>query len=166
MATLTELLAAEFDQETAVTRRLLERIPAELFDWKPHAKSMSLRELASHIAGAPAWVRRILETQAFEATQGGPEPPAGSLDELLSRFDRNVAEGKDSLAKAPEALWEQPWSFLVNGQPRLTLPKYGAFRGFVINHLVHHRGQLSVYLRLKDVPIPSIYGPSADDPGV
>jgi uncharacterized damage-inducible protein DinB len=156
-------LLPEFDREMTITRKLLERVPEERFSWKPHPKSMSLVELATHLAVLPGWGAVTL-TQS-EIDLGGPNTntPATSRGDLLARFDKNVSDTRAALVGKSDAEMMALWSLKNNGQTLFTMPKAAVWRGFVLNHLVHHRGQLSVYLRLNDVPVPSMYGPSADE---
>ncbi len=148
-----------------VARRLLDRVPDEQHAWKPHAKSMTLGRLAEHVAELPIWITRIVTRDGFDLATPRPEgyrTPA-TRAELLAFFDRNVADARAALAgrKDPELL--APWTLERGGAAMFTLPRAGALRSIALNHLVHHRGQLSVYLRLQDVPVPSMYGPSADE---
>lgn len=161
-----EALLPEFDQEIAVTRRVLERVPFVDGNWKPHEKSYSMAALAGHVANIPSWVPITLGADSFNMEEGGQparSTPA-STGELLAEFDGNCKAARESIASADDALFLQPWSLKKGDQVIFTLPKTAVLRSFVLNHLVHHRGQLSVYLRLRDVPVPSIYGPSADEP--
>ncbi len=164
---IKEALLPEFDHEMATTRRLMERIPLSESQWKPHPKSMTLGELVAHIVEIPGWVGNIVE-QPFVDMAGaghGERPTYKSNVELLSAFDQNVAKARAAIASKSDAQMMESWS-LKNGEKVLiTLPKAGVLRSFLLNHLIHHRGQLSVYIRLKDVPVPSIYGPSADESG-
>lgn len=158
------LLLAEFDHEMAVTRRLLERCPAN-FDWTPHQKSYSLGGLATHLARLPHWGERILSNDSFDLVldHRPQDPPYLSLAEVLDTFDRNVRAVRGQLTALSEAELAAPWELRKSGQKLMTLPRLSAFKTMVVNHTVHHRGQLSVYLRLLDVPLPPIYGPSADE---
>jgi len=159
--TISETFLPEFDQEMATTRRLLERVPSEKGTWKPHEKSFSLGHLAQLISRMPGWI-----TQAMQSTRldlGSFVPYTYETTEtLLADFDRNVREAREALAAAKDADFEVPWSLTHGDRVLFTMPRRGIVRQN-INHLVHHRGQLSVYLRLLDVPLPSIYGPTADE---
>ncbi len=161
---LAGALLPEFDREMGVTRRLLERVPDGQFAWKPHEKSMTLGRLAEHVAELPHWVIATLNRDDLEMT---PRPadhrPPASRAEVLALFDRNVAEARSALTGKSDGELLAPWTLLQAGKPLFTMPKATVLRWFVMNHLVHHRGQLSVYLRMRDVPIPSMYGPSADE---
>lgn len=158
-----DALLPEYDRETGTTRRLLERIPDDKLDWAPHRKSMTLRRLASHLAQLPAWGARIIGQQEFDLS--GPVQPfeCASREEILRTYDQNVKVARASIAGKTDAELMAPWTLKKEGHEVFTVPKLSVLRSFLINHLIHHRGQLSVYLRLNDVPLPSIYGPSADE---
>jgi uncharacterized damage-inducible protein DinB len=156
-------LLAEYDHEVATTRKLIERMPADRLAWKPHEKSMSLGGLALHIANLPTWATTILEHGSFDLATAPPnllEP--SSPEDILSHFERSTAAARKALDKT-DAEFVAPWTLRRAGQEMFTLPRIAAFRSFVLSHLIHHRGQLSVYLRLNDIPVPAIYGPSADE---
>jgi uncharacterized damage-inducible protein DinB len=159
--TIAQTLLPEFDQEMATTRRLLERVPDDKATWKPHEKSFSLGHLAQLVARMPGW-----NTQAMNATELDLASFTGYSHEktatLLVEFDRNVREARAALAAASDDDFQVPWSLKAGDRVFMTLPR-GAVVRQNINHLIHHRGQLSVYLRLVDVPLPSIYGPTADE---
>lgn len=160
--TIAETLLPEFDQEMATTRRVLERIPTDKGKWKPHPKSFSLGHLAQLVASMPGWVTNVvLET---EMNLGGFSGYTYEKTEtLLEVFDKNVREARKTLAAAKDADFTVLWSLKHGERVLMTLPRAAVVRQ-TINHLVHHRGQLTVYLRLIDVPVPSIYGPTADEP--
>ena len=163
---LQRLGLGDFDAEMASTRRILERVPDEHFDWRPHPKSGTLGELASHVASVIGLQNLVIRTDEMDIlARGASRPaPAKSRAELLELFDRTVASVRESIASVTDdATWRKPWSFKRGEHVMFTMPKVAAFRGMGINHLVHHRGQLSVYLRLLDVPVPGMYGPSADE---
>lgn len=159
-------LLPEFDQETAVTRRLLARCPADAFTWAPHPKSFTLGALATHLTRVPRWGSRILTTAAHDlVTDHVPSPPPfGTVAEVLAAFDESVATTRRSLAGLSDAELMAPWALTKNGDVLFTAPRVQAFKLYTLNHLIHHRGQLSVYLRLRDVPVPPMYGPTADEP--
>jgi uncharacterized damage-inducible protein DinB len=159
---IADALLPEFDREMTTTRKLLERVPEDRLAWKPHAKSWSLGELATHVATLPGWGAATLNLAEIDMT-GPPNTAATSRADLLGRFDKNVAETRAALVGKSDAEMMAPWSLKQSGRTVFTMPKAAVWRGFVLNHIVHHRGQLSVYLRLNDVPVPSIYGPSADE---
>lgn len=169
---ITDGVLPEFDHEMGLTRRLLDRVPDTELAWKPHEKSMTLGELAWHLADIPHWVGAIFDASSFdldseearhEGTRG-PRQPA-SRAEVIERFDRNVADARAKLVARTDGELLAPWSLTRGGQELFTVPRVGAFRSFILNHSIHHRGQLSVYLRLRNVPLPPLYGPSADEGG-
>jgi uncharacterized damage-inducible protein DinB len=164
---ISEALIPEFDQEMATTRRVLERVPEVKYGWKPHEKSMTAGRLASHICEMGMWASMTMTTGEFDFNPGGkqafPAFNAASKTELLAEFDKQTANGRAALAAASNEEYMKNWALKNNGQVLFTMPKVVVIRSFVFNHIVHHRGQLSVYLRLLDVPVPSIYGPSADE---
>lgn len=155
-----EPLLAELRIEAATTRSLLERVPGGSLDWRPHPRSRTLAELASHIAEIPGIFLAALDREAFDRT--GPSFAAASTEELVARLDANVARAAEVLAGLEDAHFFATWRYLVEGRVVFELPRFVVARTTAFNHLVHHRGQLSVYLRLLDVPLPPIYGPTAD----
>jgi uncharacterized damage-inducible protein DinB len=161
---IIELLLPEYDREMGLARRVLERVPVERFAFKPHPRSMSLGELAGHLAHIPSWA-----TEAMRATELALKRSEARLDVpetrdgLLAVFDTHVREGRRRLVDASDAELQVPWSFIVDDEVLFTMPRVTVLRTFVLNHAVHHRGQLTVYLRLLDVPVPAMYGPSADE---
>ena len=164
---ISESLLPEFDQEMAGVRKTLERVPEDKFDWKPHPKSLSMSVLAGHIANLPSWGTLTVNQGELDTTPGGkpmpgPSPPAGTA-ELVATFDRTCAEARAAIAGASDAELMKPWTLLSNGTKLFSLPKVAVLRSFVLNHLIHHRAQLGVYLRINDVAVPSLYGPSADE---
>jgi uncharacterized damage-inducible protein DinB len=164
---LSESLLPEFDIEMANTRKTLERVPLNRFDWKPHEKSTAMGGLATHLSNIPTWAVYTLGQDSLDLAPGGeplpPTPLAKSEDDLLATFDANVVKARAAIAGAPDPEFFKPWSLMSNGHTILTLPKVAVLRSFVMNHLIHHRAQLGVYLRLNDIAVPSIYGPSADE---
>lgn len=162
---LADALLHEFDHEMGVTRRLLERVPDGHHDWKPHDRSMTLGRLAGHVAEIPAmWITTTIEQGELDLGAGPADErsPATSI-ELLDLFDRNVTAARAALAGRTDAELAAPWTLKREGSVLFTMPKAAALRSYAFNHLVHHRGQLSVYLRLRDVPVPPMYGPTADE---
>lgn len=157
------MLLPEFEQEMASTRKILERAPAEKFSWKPHEKSMTLGRLASHVAELPKLVVGIVNSDKIEFGTGAQPFLASSTPELLEELESNVAAARTAIAGASDEHLAQPWRLVFKGQTIFTLPRAAALRSVVMNHVIHHRGQVSVYLRLIDVPVPGMYGPSADD---
>jgi uncharacterized damage-inducible protein DinB len=160
-------LLPEFELEMASTRKVLERIPDDKFDWKPHEKSWAMGGLATHLANLPNWTVWTINQDSLDLAppDGGSLvlEPKGSRQELLDEFDKNVAAARDAISGASDQELLKPWSLLKGGVTLMTLPKITVLRGFVMNHMIHHRGQFTVYLRLNDIPVPSIYGPSADE---
>ena len=163
--TIKDALLPEFDHEMATTRRLLERVPLAEAQWKPHPKSQTLGELAAQIVELPGWVGSIVNSPFADlaASEHGAKPEFKSSDELLAAFDRNVAKARAAIESKTDAEMMESWSLKHGEKVLVTMPKVGVLRSFLLNHVIHHRGQLSVYIRLKDVPVPSIYGPSADE---
>jgi uncharacterized damage-inducible protein DinB len=160
---LVDALLPEFDREMTTTRKLIERVPQDKLDWKPHARSFSLGSLATHVANLPMWGEITLIKSELDP---GAEPPASVPDStagLLAMFDARVASTRSALAGRTDAEFAAPWTLKRGTETIFTMPKSAVWRFFVLNHIVHHRGQLSVYLRLLDVPVPSMYGPSADE---
>lgn len=159
--TIGESLLSEFDQEMASTRRLLERVPGEKSEWKPHPKSFALGHLAQLVSWMPGWITNTLRETSLDLSAG-----AGysfeTTETLLTGFDKNVREARAALAASKDADYAVPWSLKRGEQVLFTAPRGTVVRTH-ISHLSHHRGQLTVYLRLLDVPIPSIYGPTADE---
>jgi uncharacterized damage-inducible protein DinB len=160
---ISQGLLPEFDQEMAGTRKCLERVPEGKTEWQPHPKSMTLGRLAGHLAELPTWVVETMKRD--ELSLDGQYTPfiSSSPKELLAMFDAKVAEARALIQSATDEDMMKPWSLKVRGQTAFTMPKIAVLRGMVINHIIHHRGQLTVYLRLNDVPVPSLYGPSADE---
>ncbi len=161
---LSQSLLPEFDQEMANTRRVLERVPADKFSWQPHDKSMAFGRLAVHVAELPSWTTMTINTSEldFAAVPYAPTQVETTQD-LLNIFDKATAEARTALAGVSDEELFKPWA-LRNGEHQIfSLPKIAVLRSFVMNHIIHHRGQLTVYLRLNDVPVPGIYGPSADE---
>jgi uncharacterized damage-inducible protein DinB len=161
---MKDALLPEFDHEMGTTRRLIERVPDDKLGWRPHEKSMSLGRLATHVVELPQWAQTIMRDGVFDMKPGEYQPKTlGSRAELLAFFDEKVAAMRGVIAAATDAELMSTWTFKSGGHEVFSMPKAAVFRGFVMNHLIHHRGQLSVYLRLNDVPLPPIYGPSADE---
>jgi uncharacterized damage-inducible protein DinB len=164
---LNEALLPEFDHEMANTRRTLERVPDEKLGWKPHEKSGTMGWLAGHVAGISSWPVMTIDHDSLDiAPKGGAPaqaPAPASRKALLELFDKNAAEGRAALARATDKQLLGPWSLLSGGQTLFTMPRIAVLRGFVMNHLIHHRAQLTVYLRLNNIPVPALYGPSADE---
>jgi uncharacterized damage-inducible protein DinB len=164
---LRDALLPEFDHEMSTTRRTLERFPEEKANWKPHETSMTMARLAGHIAEVPAYAATTFRSDSFDfAPPGGqafqPTVPT-SRKQLLEIFDKNVAEARAALAKASDEELQKTWTLLNGGKAFFAMPRIQVLRSMVLNHMIHHRGQLAVYLRMNQVPVPSIYGPSGDE---
>jgi uncharacterized damage-inducible protein DinB len=153
--------------EMANTRKTLERVPDDKFDWKPHTKSMTMRQLAVHVAFFPNWMTETLDKASFDYAPEGGEgyktPEVNSRKELLEVFDRDLAKARESLKAASDAHLMETWTLLAGGKTIFAMPRIAVLRGMVMNHMIHHRAQLGVYLRLNDIPVPALYGPSADE---
>ncbi|MEJ7810749.1 MAG: DinB family protein [Gemmatimonadaceae bacterium] len=164
---IADLLLPEFDNEIAVTRRVLERVPDDRGEWKPHQKSFPMAHLAQLVARLPGWATIMMErTELDIAPTSGPKFPGYSIERtaaLLAEFDRNAAAGRAAIARTGDADFEVPWTLKRAGVDVVTLSRYQMLRSMVLNHLVHHRAQLGVYLRLADVAVPQMYGPTADE---
>jgi uncharacterized damage-inducible protein DinB len=163
---LVDAIAAEFRLESATTRRLLARVPEDRLGWKPHERSMTLGRLAGHLAELPGWAKPVLQADELDLgaippeARGASATSAAALSEL---FERSVAAFVESAHDVPDARALEPWRLRRGERVLLETPRISALRGFVLNHHIHHRGQLSVYLRLLEVPLPPIYGPTADE---
>ena len=163
--TIAELLLPEFDQEMTSTRRVLERVPEDRFAWRPHARSFSMGDLASHVVNMLQWTVETMDKTEFDLDSVTPEEmnkAAKTRAELLAWFDANAAGARAALAKS-DAEYQLPWTLRKGTQVIFTMPRYTCVRSFCLNHIVHHRAQLTVYLRENDVPVPGLYGPSADE---
>ena len=161
---IRDLLLLEFNEEAKKTRALLERVPMKP-DFKPHDKSMPLGKLAPHVAELAGFGLTILTTPEFDLSTGGsrPRPPFESPEQLAKAFDDGAAKVREALNNTPDEAWTQPWKLSLQGKPIFSGSRFLAYRQMFVNHLVHHRAQLGVYLRLNDTPLPATYGPSADD---
>jgi uncharacterized damage-inducible protein DinB len=158
-------LIAEFDRETATTRKVLEAIPEDAdFAWKPHEKSMALGKLAGHVSDTNGdWALHTLTRERLEWTQDMTSKDPASKKELLARFDKQVTESKQALASMTPEKWDSNWKFVAGDQTWIDDTKYNVWRIWVVNHMIHHRAQLGVFLRLLGQKIPGCYGPSADE---
>jgi len=163
MATVQELLQ-ELEQEAPATRRLLARVPAEKFDWRPHARSMSLGQLANHLASLPHGILYATLQPSFDPGALPPLEAPASTEALLATFDAGMEYARGKLGSMPDADLDIPWKVVSGEQVLLSMPRGAALRTVLLNHSYHHRGQLTVYLRLNDVSLPSVYGPTADEP--
>jgi uncharacterized damage-inducible protein DinB len=160
---LIDALLPEFDHEMAVTRKVLERVPDGQFDWKPHQKSMSLGQLAQHLATIPTWGKVAMSQDSFDMANDQRAGQLPSRAEVLALFDRNVGDARAALVGRGDGEMLAPWALKRGAHTIFSMPKASVWRSFVMNHLIHHRAQLGVYLRMHDIPLPSIYGPSADE---
>ena len=156
-------LLADYDHEMGTTRRLLERLPDDKLAWKPHERSMSLGALATHLAAIPLWADTILNQPSFDLATAPPaQPERASRADILAAFDETRRRTRAWMDKG-DGEYTSLWSLKRGGQEVFSMPRVAAFRSFVLHHVIHHRGQLSVYLRINEVPLPAIYGPSADE---
>lgn len=162
-----DAILPEFDMEMENTRRTLERVPDEKFSWSPHEKSGDLGWMATHIATIPHWAKITMEEDSLDlAPPGGSTiilPKPSNRKELLEVFDKNRAEARAALAAADDATYAKPWALLMGEQELFREPRAAVLRRMVFNHMIHHRGQLTMYLRLLNLPVPALYGPSADE---
>jgi uncharacterized damage-inducible protein DinB len=161
MMTIAELIQ-EFETEAKTTRRVLERVPSDRLAWTPHSKSMTLGRLAMHLASAPGNISGWPVADRYEFS-GDPTPVPTSTDEIVAAHDRSIERVKENLGKIGDGGLDAEWTGSAGGKTLMAMPKGALLRALLMNHTYHHRGQLSVYLRLLDVPVPSIYGPSADE---
>lgn len=155
----------ELQQEAATARKCLERIPAEKFDYKPHEKSMSMGRLAVHVAEMVGWATETVNKTQIDFAAGDYKPiEPQTTEELVAFLDKHVEEAIEALKNTSDEAMMEPWTLRNGEQVYFTMPRIQVLRGMVFNHIIHHRGQLSVYMRLNDIPVPSLYGPSADEP--
>ncbi len=162
---LIDALLPEFDREMGLTRKLLDRVPDGQFDWKPHPTSVSLGRLAEHLAEFPLWATMTMTQSELDMMTPRPadytSPATGA--EVLAMFDTNLKAARANLVNKTDGEFDAPWTLKAGGKEMFSMPKASVMRTFVLNHMVHHRGQMTVYLRMLGVPIPSIYGPSGDE---
>jgi len=165
--TYSETILPEFDREMASTRKVLERVPEDKLEWQAHPRSHTIGWNANHLADLPGWAVGTLGGASLDMAPPGGEPYRSprltKRREILDLFDRNVAEARAALAAARDEEMVQPWSLHKAGEPLFTMPKAAVIRSFVLNHIIHHRAILCVYLRLNDIPVPGMYGPSGDE---
>ena len=163
---ISEAIVAEFKAEAANTRKLLAAVPADQLGWKPHEKSMSLGQLASHIAETPSWAHSMMEPELdFGAMSESYKPfAAESSEELMAAFEKHVKGFEETVTGKDDAFLSEVWTMRSGDKVLMQMPRHAAVKTISINHIIHHRGQLSVYLRLLDVPVPGTYGPTADEP--
>ncbi|HSR51369.1 MAG TPA: DinB family protein [Acidobacteriota bacterium] len=158
-------IIGEFQHEAALTRKCFENIPADKWDWTPHERSMNMGQLASHIREVPSWTHAITDEDKFVLTDDYQPQIASSKEELLKQWEATVAETLEKLQTLGDDRAMDTWTMEAGGQTVIEMPRIAVIRGMILNHLIHHRGQLAVYLRLAGGKVPSIYGPSADDDG-
>jgi uncharacterized damage-inducible protein DinB len=164
MITMLVPMNGEFEQEAATTRRVLERVPADKLTWKPHPTSMTLGQLAMHVATIPGGISKIAQVDDFEVNPANFNPsPPNSKEEILAALEGSVKSAQEYLCGLSESSAMGQWRAIVNGKAVMAVPRVAMLRSFMLNHWYHHRGQLSVYLRLLEIPVPTIYGPSADE---
>jgi uncharacterized damage-inducible protein DinB len=165
---IKDALLPEFDHETGATRRLIERVPDADLGWRPHEKSYTMGQLAEHIAGIPRWValtcnHAAIDIDTVAEADRRPQQPESTAS-IIATLDASVAEARRALAEQTDGALMAPWTFRQGGREIFTMPRASVLRSFIMNHMIHHRGQLTVYLRLRNVPLPSLYGPTADEP--
>ena len=161
---IREMILPEFDEEMANTRKMLDQVPNDKFDYKPHEKSMALGRLASHVAEMAMWTKMTMETEVLNFDEQKFEPyVATSREQLLGDFDKTIGAARASIENASDEELLKTWTMIWGGQTIMALPRYRIIQSMVLNHSVHHRAQLGVYLRLNDIAIPGAYGPSADE---
>lgn len=161
---IAQQLLPQYDNEMTITRGILAVLPDADWDWRPHPKSTPLGVLGNHVANLGGLVATIVDSPVLDAGAGGRPEDASNVAALLRRWDEAVPVGRKALAGCSDEAMMAEWSFKKGGQVMMAIPRVAAIQTFVLSHMIHHRGQLSVYLRLRDVPLPSIYGPSADTP--
>ena len=162
---LIETLLPEFDREMGLTRRVLERVPDGQFDWRPHPTSFTLGRLAEHLSEMPMWAEMTMTQSGIEAATQRPADYVGPATRaaVLAQFDKHLKAGRGALVGKTDAEFNAPWTLKSGGKEVFTMPKAAVMRNFVLNHMIHHRGQMLVYLRMLGVPVPSVYGPSGDE---
>ena len=160
---ISQMLLPEFDQEMQNTRKMLELVPKERFAYKPHSRSMTLGRLAGHIAEFPSWAVHTMTLEVLEMQPGQQGYNPESKQELLEKFDKDVIAARDLITAASDEDFEKIWKFIYAGKEIIAMPRRQVMRGMVMNHMIHHRAQLGVYLRLNEIEIPGMYGPSADE---
>lgn len=160
----SQTLLPEFEEEMKNTRKLLECIPDGKLDTKPHPKSMTLAQVATHVAQIPGWTKFLLDQDVLDLSPDMKPSVAASRAELLAMFDQGVADARGRIRAASDEYWQTTWTFKVGGNTVMSEPRALVMRSVIMNHLIHHRAQLGVFLRLNDVAIPGMYGPSADEP--
>jgi uncharacterized damage-inducible protein DinB len=162
-----ETVLPEFDQEMASTRKVLERIPDDKLNWQPHPKSHTIGWNANHLANLPDWLVHTVSTPSLDIAPVGGKgfelPKLAGRKEILEHFDQNVAAARAAIVSAKDEDMAAMWTLLAGGNPIFTMPRAAVVRSVVLNHMIHHRAILCVYLRLNDIPVPGMYGPSGDE---
>lgn len=161
---IAEAILPEFDREMATTRKMLERFPEDKVEWRPHETCMTLGRLAGHVSELAGWIIPTMNQDKLEMEPDKFTPNiVKSRAEAVKQFDETVESARAALADASDETFMKPWTFVARGQTVFTMPKIAVYRGFVMNHLIHHRGQLAAFYRIAGIPIPSMYGPSKDE---
>lgn len=160
---MMEAILMELDRESSITRKVIERVPDDKLDWRPHAKSTPIGKLAMHVASLPGRFGTRLHEDGFDVSSATPPPPPTSVAQILQTLDEGVVAAKQALAALDDAQAMGMWTLSFQGKTMIALPRVAVARTLLLNHSIHHRGQLSVYLRLLDIPVPSVYGPTADE---
>lgn len=166
MPTISPSMLPELDQEMAGTRKAFERMPGDRLDWRPHESSWTMLELATHVSHIPRWGKVALEETSFDIAPDGEPlrgPQYSDVDQLLDAFDETVEDLREAVEGTSDEAWMENWTLLNHGATVFGLPRIAVFRTMVLNHMIHHRGQLTVYLRSTGARVPGLYGPSADD---
>ena len=170
MRNISASIIPELDHEMNGVRATLSRVPDDKLGWSPHPKSMTMGRLASHLAEVPSWiVPTVRQTELDLAPKDGPKyeaPSLASREEMLAFFDKNVSAGREALQEIEDEAMMVPWSLLMSGFAIFTMPRIAVLRAFVLSHAIHHRAQLGLYLRMNDIAVPALYGPSADEGGM
>jgi uncharacterized damage-inducible protein DinB len=161
--TISEMLLPEFDREAESTRKLLAAVPEDKYGWKPHGKSMAMGRLASHIAEMHTWGAHVINDESLDLTPEFKPLNASTKQELMDYFEKGTKDVRAAIAGASDEHLAKPWTLSYGGKPIFTMPRSTVLRSVVLNHAIHHRGQLGVYLRLNDIAVPGMYGPSADE---
>ena len=161
---IAESILPEFDREMATTRKMLERFPEDKVEWRPHETCMTMGRLAGHVAELAGWVLPTMNQDKLEMDPSTYNPAiVKSRAEAIKQFDETVKSARAAIASASDETFMKPWTFVARGQTVFTMPKIAVYRSFVMNHLIHHRGQLAAFYRVAGVPVPSLYGPSKDE---
>jgi uncharacterized damage-inducible protein DinB len=164
---ISQALLPEFDHEMANTRKVLERIPDDKLEWKAHPKSNTIGWVSKHLADLPSWTSQTMKSESLDIAPPGGEPfklpEAKTIQAILDLFDKNVVEARKAISAASDPDFMKTWTLLKGGQKLMAMPRIGVVRTMVLNHSIHHRGHLCVYLRLNNIPVPALYGPSGDE---